>query len=438
MSISKEYKQERDELQKFLGEIGELLERPSGFVQRKSKLGGKELVQVMSLGMLENGKASLDTLAQVASDLGIDISSSGMHQRLNMAAVELLAQVCQLWMQQSYPSELRAVLTGFGAVRIFDSSEIALSEKLGQHFRGRRNGAVMKVQLVYEYRRGRIEAITLEEGIVPDQNCALPQDLSQAGDLSIFDLGYFDQKRFAQIEANASYFVSRLHPQVGLYENEQNKQTKDILAQVNQLPQHVAMGEQQVYLGSKSRVPVRLIYYRLPTDVVQKRRRQAQKIAKKQGKTLTQQTLAGFDWAFFITNAPQVLLKVEQVATVYRVRWQIELLFKVWKQEMDWALMADWRLERVLVQFYGRCLALLIFHRLLEKYQVASDWEICWQKAFRTFKRACAKLIAIVKANFCGLMTFLRDLDHNLRRFARKTKRRKDPSTYSLLQLIQV
>ena len=437
MSISKQYKRESDELQKFLGEIGELLERPSGFVQRKSKFGGKELVQVMSLGTLENGKASLDTLAQVASDLGIEISSSGIHQRLNMEAVELLSQVCKLWMEQSYPNDLREVLTGFGAVRIFDSSEIALSENLVDHFRGRRNNAVMKVQLVYEYRSGHIEALAIEEGVVPDQNCNLPQDLSQAGDLSIFDLGYFDQKRFAQLDANESYFLSRLQSQVGLYETAQDKSSQDILAQVNQLPQHVSMGEQKVYLGSKSRVPVRLIYYRLPPDIVQERRRKAQKMAKKQGKSLTQRALAWLDWAFFITNAPLVLLSVEQVATVYRVRWQIELIFKVWKQEMAWGLMANWRLERVLAQFYGRCLALLIFHRLLEKYQVASDWEICWQKAFRLFKRRCAKLIGIVKANFWGLMTFLRDLDIKLRHFARKTKRRKELSTYSLLQLIR-
>jgi len=144
---------------------------------------------VMSLGTLESGKASLDTFAQVASDLGIGISSSGIHQRLNMEAVELLSQVCKLWMEQSYPNDLRDVLTGFGAVRIFDSSEITVSEKLVDHFRGRRTGAVMKVQLVYEYRSGRIEAIEVEAGVVPDQTCDLPQDLSQAGDLSIFDLG---------------------------------------------------------------------------------------------------------------------------------------------------------------------------------------------------------------------------------------------------------
>lgn len=437
MSIVEEYKREAEQLQMFLSEIGDLLERPSGFVQRESKFGGTELVQVMSLGCLENGKASLDTFVQVARDLGINISSSGLHQRLTMEAVSLLSQVCQLRMQQSQPSGLRDVLTPFKAVRIFDSSEILLTAKLAQHFRGRRSEAALKVQLVYEYRQGRMEAMEIEAGCVPDQNCDLPQSLSQAGDLCLFDLGYFDQERFAELDAAGIYFLSRLQSQAGLYEAVNDKIKLDLLAQVNQLPKAQTRGERHFYLGSKCKVPVRLIYYRLPPEVVQERRRKAKLAAKKNGKTLTAHALAWLDWAFFITNAPEELLNVEQVAIVYRVRWQIELIFKVWKQEMDWGFMANWRLERVLAQFYGRCLALLIFHRLVEKYQVECDWEICWQKAFRLFKRRCAKLITIVRADFWGILTFLQQLDQTFRRFAQKTKRRKDPSTYSLLQLVR-
>ena len=110
MSISSEqYKRESEELQMFLGEIGELLERPSGFVLRKSKLGGKELAQIMSLGALENGKASLDDFVQVASDLGLEISCSGLHQRLTMEAVEFLSQLVHLWLEQAQSHDLRKV-----------------------------------------------------------------------------------------------------------------------------------------------------------------------------------------------------------------------------------------------------------------------------------------------------------------------------------------
>ncbi|GAB5492864.1 MAG: hypothetical protein Phog2KO_30790 [Phototrophicaceae bacterium] len=52
MLIKAQYKREHEQLQIFLGEIGALLERPSGFVQRKSKIGDNELIQTLTLGCL--------------------------------------------------------------------------------------------------------------------------------------------------------------------------------------------------------------------------------------------------------------------------------------------------------------------------------------------------------------------------------------------------
>ena len=185
------------------------------------------------------------------------------------------------------------------------------------------------------------------------------------------------------------------------------------------------------------KVPVRVLYYRLPPDVVQERRRKARKEAKERGKTCSQHTLDWLDWVFFITNAPESLLHLDQVATVYRLRWQIEILFKVWKQEMDWGSMGKWRLARILCQFYARCLALLLFHRLIEKYHGILDPEISWQKAIRVLKRKVQPLIEIVFHQFRGLLGFLKRFDRDIRRFARKTKRRISLSTYNLLKLVR-
>ncbi len=36
-------------------------------------------------------------------------------------------------------------------------------------------------------------------------------------------------------------------------------------------------------------------------------------------------------WSLFVTNAPDELLTGKDVVVLYRARWQIELLFKLWK-----------------------------------------------------------------------------------------------------------
>lgn len=436
MSIIREYKREQEQLQILLDEVGELFERDSGFVQRRSKIGGKELIQILSLGCLENGEASLEHFCQVAQDLDIEVSASGLHQRLHMEAVELLRQVCQLWMCQSRHEQARRdVLCPFPAVHIVDSSRIQLPANLLPYFPGSRNGATMKVQLAYEYHSGHIEALDIEAARCPDQKCQLPQQISQAGDLALFDLGYFDQERFDELNEAGVYFLSRLQSQVGVYELDGKK--IDVLDWLNGLPETFLAGERDVQLGYRKRVPVRLVYYRLPPDVVAERRRKAKQQAKKNGTSCSQQTLGWLEWLVFITNVPAQRLSVEQMATVYRVRWQIEILFKVWKQEMDWGKMRQWRLERMLCQFYARCLALLIFHGLLEKYQSEFDWQVSWQKAIRILKRKSQTLIDCVQRNFRGLLSFLKRFDRDVRRFARQSARQTSLSTYSLLKLVR-
>ena len=436
MSIKDQYKQECEQLQMFLGEVGELLERHSGFVQRESKFGGNELVQVMTLGCLEKGKASLTDLCGVAEELGVSISNTGLHYRLNPEAVELLSQVFQLWVQHEQSPQLRQALCGFSAVHIVDSSRITLAKSLAEAFPGGRNQATMKIQLGYEYRSGQIEALWVENGRNPDQSSELPELVGSAGDLVLFDLGYTNQHMFNRLHTNNVYFLSRLQAQIGLYQQVEDSETVNLLAYVNQLPESISMGECDLYLGQQTKIPVRVIYYRLPPPVAEERRRKAKKAAKKRGKTCSQESLDRLDWMFFITNAPASLLTTEQVHIVYRVRWQIEILFKVWKQEMDWGAMGNWRVSRILAQFYGRCLAIVLCHRLLEKYQPITDWELSWQKAYRRIKRKSGKLITIVRRNFWGIWTFLRELDRDLQRFARKNKRRKSLSTLDLLALV--
>ena len=95
---------------------------------------------------MENGSASLNDLSQVAQDLGVSISASGLHQRLDAQAMELLAQVCHLWVQHHSSERVREVLCNFAAVRIFDSSQIVLPPALADVFPSGRNRAEMKVQ----------------------------------------------------------------------------------------------------------------------------------------------------------------------------------------------------------------------------------------------------------------------------------------------------
>lgn len=430
MSSTEHYKRQSEELQLFLGELGDQLARVTGFVQRQSALTGSKLVQILALGSLEHGKTSLRGFCRVAQALGVRISASGFHQRLDGSAVELLRQVCQAWMSYESLDIGKAVFAPFPRVHLVDSTELHLPDQLASAFRGARSAASLKVQLAYEYKQGQIEAIELEPGCHPDQNSDLGVAVAESGDLVLFDLGYFDQKRFARLEDKGVFFVSRLHSQAGLYVTPDSPRAINLLSIVRDKG---PCGELAYYLGSQQRLAVRVLYYHLPTDVIAQRRRKAHEAARKNGKTCSQHTLASLEWLFFITNAPPVLLTVDQVAEVYRVRWQIELVFKVWKSEMQMSSLGAWRVERILAQFYARLLALLVFHRLLAAYPQTHTAELSLIQAYQLLRTNAARLIRIVKRSFWGMLRFLSDFSADLGRFALKTKRRKTPSTLARL-----
>ena len=65
-------------------------------------------------------------------------------------------------------------------------------------------------------------------------------------------------------------------------------------------------------------------------------------------------------WAILITNIPAKLLTLAEALVVVKVRWQIELLFKLWKshgQVDSWRSDKPWR---ILCEVYAKLLAIII------------------------------------------------------------------------------
>ncbi|MBA3948074.1 MAG: transposase [Herpetosiphonaceae bacterium] len=69
----------------------------------------------------------------------------------------------------------------------------------------------------------------------------------------------------------------------------------------------------------------------MPQEVADQRRRKLRDEARDKGCQVSARRLALAAWAIFITNAPAELVSLEAGMVLGRVRWQIELLFKLWK-----------------------------------------------------------------------------------------------------------
>jgi hypothetical protein len=378
----------------------------------------------------------LNDLVQSSDELGITITESGLHQRLNDQAVRFMKLLLERSIQrfqdrQRLPGE---VLRHFSQVNVLDSSIVTLPETLREQFRGvgwRGGVAAAKLQLSFDYLSGALNALEVTSARTPDQTCQLHRQQACPQSLQLFDLGYFDQQVLADLDHQQAYFISRLQTQTALYPTAEASEALDLRAL---LPAQLEpCGERQVYLGRLTRLPVRLVFERLPPTVVAARRRTAKLKARKHGQTCSERLLALLEWSLFITNVPADFLTPDQVLIVYRVRWQAELVFKLWKSQAKLKHVPPCKPARVLCQFYARLLAVVLFHWLVAPWRFAHSLELSLPKAFRILQRYASRLLQAMATHWVLMPACLQHLADAFLRFAPKNIRKKAPSTYQLL-----
>jgi len=235
-------------------------------------------------------------------------------------------------------------------------------------------------------------------------------------------------------KANA-FFISRLQTQTALYALE-GASDKIELAQV--LPQQTATVYEHDYaMGLDCRLAVRLIAQRVPEKVAVERRRKALAKGRKKGRTPSARHLALLDWTIFVTNVPAVRLTALQVMAFYRLRWQIELVFKLWKSCAKLDHVGTWRTERVLCILYAKLIGLVIFHWLVAPERLVNDRELSYPKAFRRWQAVIPQLITALMKSPRALATVCYTLAADFRRYALKNRRRKSPSTYQIVLALE-
>ena len=156
-------------------------------------------------------------------------------------------------------------------------------------------------------------------------------------------------------------------------------------------------------------------------------KRQRQRKQRKTGKARLQL----LDWTILITNVPQELLSVDEVLVLARCRWQIELLWKLWKQigKLD-----TWRSAkpyRILTEIYAKLLGLLITHWL--------TLIACWQAPNRSVVKArqgaqwMAPVLALGVAGVVPLEAMVQRTAHTMASGSTVNARRKKPAAYQLV-----
>ena len=413
--------------------------RQTQFVRRKSEITGVRFLKAVVLGFLEKPSASLNELAQSFLDLGVAVSAQGIDERINVWSVRFLRAIFSqaLAIFRNKSSLPLAVLQQFSAINIVDSSTKTLPAHMADAYPGcgRRGAqAALKIQLVFDFLHGNLKQVALETGIDSDQGYREYLQVVEGGSLTLVDLGYFCLDAFRVIANKEAYFLSRYFYPTGLVDAVgQRIDLEKLLRKQTQ-----ASNEVPVQLGCRPQhqLPCRLIILRNPKSVTEKRRRRAKAHAQKRGTTLSQTYLFLLGWTLFVTNAPDTLIRLEHVYDFYRIRWQIELIFKLWKSYCGLNHILGWRKERVLTELYAKLIGTVIVHFLLAPLRIPDEvWSQREVSPVR-FQQILARFARSFQHCLTDPLTLEKVLEYfliHVQRFALKQKRRTHPNSFALL-----
>jgi len=420
-------------LQALLGPVADQIAERHALIQRQRHFTASTLLSTFVLGYLHQPTASVADLAATAEALGVSVSPQAIDARFQPALQHALFDLWRHAVTQLVHATPRAIelLQRFAQVRVGDSTTIALDDSLAEVYPGcggtdAASRAALKIQLQWDLLHGTLAYAAIESGRQSDATSPSVASPPPKGSLVLYDLGYFSLDRFADWDHAGIRWISK-----GL-----SNLTVTIAGHTHDLIDYLQTQPLDsidclVHIGAKNR-PCRLIARRVPEAVATRRRREAYQKAAKKGRRPSVQRLAACDWTVYLTNCPSTQLAQHEVEVLYRLRWQIELLFKLWKSHNR---LADHRSAdpvRQLIELFARLIAVVVQHWLL----LTTGWADPRLSLVRASRLIRQRMPLVIEAlgDRTRLESVLAGLVKAIGYRCRINSRRKRPSTAQLLE----
>jgi len=385
--------------------------KKTGFIQRQRQLTGAGFVQALIFGQLAHPQATRRQLHQKLLCTGAVISCQGLDKRFSRQAEAFLQAMLAEVLCQQASSQLNdeSLLADFNGVYVVDSTTL---------------GPGVKLLTCLNLSNASVR-FELADSQTHDNAIALAHAPLPSGALRLADLGFFDLAAFAAYDEAGVYWLSRYKARTHLLcpHTQQPLDLHALLTSQDRLYCPVLVGE-------KARLKAYLVARRLSPQHTQSRQQRRADRAKRKQQSLSQATLALAGWDIFLTNIPPC--SVDALCALARARWQVEVVFKLWKSfwGVEQRQSGDPIRQRCL--FFAKLLALWVSHCLLAlDPHTNHSW---WQAAQTLRDHAVSALYALT--SFQAWHDFLIRLASLLPCASRMSKRKAQPLTFQWLTLL--
>jgi Transposase DDE domain len=315
-----------------------------------------------------------------------------------------------------------------------DSSTLVIPDALAHRWPGcggttdADGRAAIKLHVRFNVLNGALQGPFLHSGRTADATCDAALEPLAPGTLRLADQAYFDLQAFADMSRRGVWWLSRVKPGTRAYDAEgRSWSLAEFLKQ-----QTGDTVDVQVRLGAATQVSCRLLARRVTPEVAEQRRARLREKQRHKGrKYRSADPWALCAWTLYATNVPETMLSAEEALVLARCRWQLELLWKLWKSQGRIDESRSQKPWRIMCEIYAKLLGMVVQHWTL----LASCWSAAARslvKASATVRRHAPELAANVRHGQLVRGTLER-IARCLKQGCRVGKRQQRPSNHQLL-----
>jgi IS4 transposase len=412
----------------------EAFAKKSGFLVRKSKLSVGAFFDILYGTVADTSPTLTDYSVSFRNDTQQSISKQAIDQRFGKPLKALLEDVATeiLSKQIKRKANVKSVGKYFPEIRIMDSTEFKLPKNVAETFPGYGGvgrEAIAQLQYEFELLSGKVTQMTIGSSLDSDSTEGMKNiNKMPKGTLLIRDLAYFGPKAFKELIDNELYFINRAKSQWNFYQKIKDEfvllTTADIIKMLKK--QKHKYIDLEVFVGENTKTPVRLIANLLTEEQAQKRLRK-----KSSNRKLGKDAMEAIGLNLFVTNIEQEKCSALAIYELYRLRWQIELVFKTWKSILNLHKIHSMNAVRLECILWVKLIWALLNWSIFMFMQNFSNVELSFHKASRAITRILN--INILK-DYNLLKNYLEETIKNDLKFFRK-EYKKDSKSNDLFNL---
>ena len=309
--------------------------KETGFIQRNGKIDGFIFLDIILFTYFNQKELSLNDLSiEIKKRFGVKISKQSIDERFSNLSVLFFKKILEKALKIIIKKDHKIDFLTYDKVRIKDSTSFQLPENMVVKYKGcggSGSKSTLRIQFEYDLKGSEILDISLFAYVNQDAtNAKETVNNINPNELIIRDLAYISIPVLQKIEQKDAFYVNRMQSSVIVYEK---IDTKFVEIDLTKLPKKMkllglSILDKEVYIGKSTKFKTRMVVETLSEKQYNERIRKAEKAAKRKGRKVSDNYKAKVAINIFITNTD---IAAKKIRPLYTLRWQIELMFKIWK-----------------------------------------------------------------------------------------------------------